>query len=206
MLITVGFSTNKAVSVNSNFGLVETARKFEITKTSVFDLFIEKINNKPASTEILSVLGWPPYFIEDSAKILRKTFYAPIGYLVDGKRYISMMAFIFGTGVVVSPKVRSKNACIMTASGRQIIDAVDQNLIDTKNKDLLFGLITSCIVRLETLGSSGYAVHSKLLEHFGEKPFIQIDVVGEDVYTKELGAKRIANSFNTAIFYSGEDK
>jgi len=206
VLITVGISTDCEVSVNSSFGLVETSKKLKINKTSVFGLFIEKINGVPASNEMLSILDWPAYFLEDSAKILRKTFYAPIGYLVDGKRYISMMAFIFGTGVVVSPKVRSQDACMMTASGHQIIDAVDQNLMDTKDKNVVFGLITSCIVRLETLGSSGYVVHSKLMDHFKEKPFMQIDVVGEDVYTKEIGAKRIANSFNTAIFYWGDKK
>lgn len=206
MLITVGVSTDLNISVNSNFGLVETQKKFKITKKSVFDLFIEEINGKPASSEILSILGWPAYFLEDSAKILRRTFYVPIGYLVNGKRYISMMAFIFGTGVVVSPKVMSEDACIMTASGKQILDVVDQNLIDTKQKELCFGWITSCIVRLENLGASGYEVHSKLKEHFKDKAFIQIDVVGEDVYTKEIGAKRIANSFNTAVFYSGDKK
>lgn len=206
MLITVGISSNYGISVNSNFGLIETSKKFKITKKSVFDLFIQEINGKPASNEILSILGWPAYFLEDSAKILRRTFYVPIGYLIDGKRYISMMAFIFGTGLVVSPKVMSEDACIMTASGKQILDVVDQNLNDTKEKDLQFGLITSCIVRLENLGASGYDVHSKLKEHFKDKPFIQIDVVGEDVYTKEIGAKRIANSFNTAVFYSGDTK
>ena len=133
--------------------------------------------------------------------ILKKTFYSPIGYEFKGKQYISVIAFIFGNSIMVTPKMRGDKAYIMTTSGKDLINAVDENLSKTKGKNICFGLISSCLVRLETLGSQVYEVHKKLKEHFGEKPFIQVYLVGEDIYSKELGARRIAESYNSAIFY-----
>jgi hypothetical protein len=201
-LITIGISTNTNISVNSGFGLERRSEDFQITKKSVFDLVIEKINNKDAFNEILRILKWPAYFLDEASKLPIRTLYAPIGYTINGKNYTSMIAFIYGTGIVISPKVRSETAHIMSTSGKKLIEIVDTNLADTSGKDILFGLSTSCIVRLQTLGASNYKIHEKYLKHFGTKPFLQIDVVGEDVYTKELGAKRIADSHNTAIFYN----
>lgn len=201
VLINVGISTDFGISVNSGLGQKERSAKFKITKKSIYDLVIEKINGKDALGEMLKILNWPNYFMEDSARILRRTFYTPIGYTINGKRYISVMAFIFGESIMISPKIACEEACIMGTSGRQLIDVVDEGLDDTKNKDIKFGLITSCIARLETLGANVYLVHEKLLKHFKGKPFIQMYAVGEDVYTKELGAKRIAESYNTAIFF-----
>ncbi len=200
-LITVAIATDYELSVQSNFGLVERGEKFNVTKSSVYDLVIEKINGKSAFDQILKILRWPASFIDDSGRILRRTFYTPIGYVVDGKMYVSVIAFIFGDSVMAIPKVRCEEACFLMTSGKKLIQAVDLNLAETKNRDIKFGFITSCIARLETLGSSSYKVHEKLLKHFGDKAFIEIYVVGEDVYTPELGAKRIAESYNTAIFY-----
>ena len=206
VLITLGIATNLGINVNSNFGLFEKSEKFKITRKSMYDLVIEEINGKNAFNEILRILRWPSYFIEDSARILRRTFYAPIGYRLNGELYTSIMAFIYGNGIVVSPKVRCEEACIMTASGYQLINVVDENLKDTVNKKVEFGLITSCIVRLETLGRNVYKVHDKLINHFKGKPFIQMYAVGEDVFSNKHKPKRIANSYNTAIFYlEGEE-
>jgi len=201
MLITLGISTSKQVKVNSTFGLTETDKRFKITKKSTYDLVIEKINNRDAFNEMLEILNWPTRFLSDSARLPFRTLYTPIGYTVNGKRYISVMAFFFGESIIVSPKVRCEDACIMTTSGKKLIESVEENLEETKNKNIQFGLVTSCIARLQTLGRNVYKVHEILQNHFKGNPFLQIYAVGEDVYTKELGAKRIAESYNTAIFY-----
>ena len=200
-IVTLGISSEDDLTVNSTFGLKKTNKKFKITKTSFYDLIIEKINNKPALGELLRVMEWSPDLVNDSATILKRTFYNPIGYDINGKRYISVMAFIFGDRIMVSPKVQSENACIMTTSGKKLISSVSTNLAKTKGKNIKFGLITACIARLETLGAKVFEVHKILKDHFGDAPFLQIYAVGEDVYTRELGAKRIAESFNTAVFY-----
>ena len=201
-LITLGISTDYDINVNSSFGLTETSHKFTITKKSTYDLIIEKINGKKAFDEMLKILNWPDYFLEDSARLLRRTFYTPIGYTVDGKKYISVMAFIFGDNIMVSPEIKANECCIMAASGKDLINSIESNLADTKDKNIKLGLMVSCIVHLETLGPSIYKVHEKLINHFKEKPFIQIYTVGEDVYTQKTGAKRIAESYNSAVFTS----
>jgi hypothetical protein len=203
MLITLGIATEYGISVNSTFGLTPTDKIFKVTKKSTYDLVIEKINGKDAFNQMLKILNWPAYFMEDSARILRRTFYSPIGYTINGKQYVSVMAFIFGESIMVSPKIRCDEVCIMTTSGKELLDSVEENLAHTRGKDIKFGLITSCIVRLETLGREVYQVHRKMMEHFNGRPFIQMYAVGEDVYTKEIGAKRIAESYNTAVFYGG---
>ncbi len=205
-LITLAMATDFGISVQSNFGLVESSQKFNITKTSLYGLVIDEINGKSAFSEIIKILGWPKDFMEDSRRILRRTFYIPIGYNDGGKKYVSVIAFIFGDSIVISPKVHCAEACFMTTSGEKLIQVVDSNLLETKEKDIQFGIISSCIARLETLGSSVYKVHEKLIKHFKGKPFIQMYAVGEDVYTPELGAKRISESYNTAIFYDEKDK
>jgi len=137
--------------------------------------------------------------------LLRRTFYVPIGYFEKGViKTTSMIGLIYGDILGVSPPVYCNEACILTASGKDLIDVVSANLESTVNKDISFGFVSSCIVRLETLGRHVYKVHDKLVKHFGDKPFIQVYVMGEDVYTKEIGPRRMADSFNTAIFYTGD--
>ena len=197
-LITVGIATDLEIDINSSLGLRKTNKLLKIDKKSTFDLVIERINGKKAVDAIVETLNLPDI---NSKNILKKTFYSPIGYEFKGKQYISVIAFIFGNSIMVTPKMRGDKAYIMTTSGKDLINAVDENLSKTKGKNICFGLISSCLVRLETLGSQVYEVHKKLKEHFGEKPFIQVYLVGEDIYSKELGARRIAESYNSAIFY-----
>jgi hypothetical protein len=204
-LVTLGIATDYDISVKSSFGLSSTERKFNITKKSLYGLVIEKINNKSPFEQINKIMNWPKEFLVDNARILRRTFYNPIGYEINGKQYVSVMAFIFGESIMVSPKIRCEEVCIMNTTGRELIESVEENLADTREEDIKFAFITSCIARLETLGREVYQVHGKLLKHFNGKPFIQMYAVGEDVYTKELGAKHIAESYNTAIFYKKKE-
>lgn len=202
-LIVFGISLNQKIYVSSGFGLTRRTNNFRITKKSFFDYIIEEINGKNAFFEILSILNWPRHFIENDARFYRRTFYVPIGYYDNGKLFTSVMGGVYGDEIVVIPKVKCAEACIMGASGKDLIDVVSSNLAGIKNEVIEFGIITSCIVRLETLGHHIYKVHEKLLNRFNNKPFIEIFVMGEDVYTKEIGARRIANSYNLAVFYEG---
>ena len=114
----------------------------------------------------------------------------------------NVIGLCLGENIVVGYQVQDNNLRLYHASGKSLVDAVDENLNHFKTKQNHIGLIVSCAARLETLGRNIYLVRDKLLNFFGETPFLLIYAGGEDTYIPGVGQRHINESFNVATFNS----
>lgn len=192
----LGISSDMVPAISTSHGLKETGKKFSATKLSLDNLIIEEINNKPAISELLKILGWPEYFLDE--RVHRRTFFVPVGYKKAGCLYTSVMAFFMGDSIMCSHEIRDKNVHLLSFSGKSLTDSIDKNLsaIHSKNSQLVF--IVSCIAILETLGSSNYNIQEKLRNVLGDTPFLLTYIAGEQSYSPNQDPLHLAEAFTIA--------
>ena len=89
----------------------------------------------------------------------------------------------------------------MTIDGTSLLKTIDDNLGYFPNSPE-FGLVASCTTRLETTGNKIYQARDKILNYFGDKPFVVFYVGGESTYSPKKGLNYVNISFNSAIFWN----
>lgn len=192
-LVALGVSTNQKISLNTTYGLKKTDTKIKISKKSNDGRTILQINDKPALEGFLQTISWPYDFIDE--RLYRKTFFTPLGYWKDDILFPNVIGLFLGNDIQCGFKIDTDEMTLLNASGKSLIDAVDDNLKEhDMNNDL--GFIISCAARLETLGRNIFEVKERLSDFFGETPFLLVYVGGEDTYNMEKGKRHINESFN----------
>ena len=201
-VVTLELKTNKNVFVNSTYNMKKISIEFEITKTSKDKRIVHEINDKPAPDELLRLLDWPKEILNEETW-LQTTFYFPIaGQTITNSNSddsAHVIGIILGKSLVLNCKLIGSHASILiTIDGKGLFEAIDKNLnfIDFKPQ---FGLISSCIIRFETLGYNMYDVREKVQMYMQNQPFIVFYVGGESTYSKETGIKYSNISFNSMI-------
>ena len=101
-----------------------------------------------------------------------------------------------GDSIICGYRIENPRISLLSASGKSILDSVDENLITFKNKNNLIFLMTSCSVRLETIGGKIFRIHEKILNHLKNTPFLLLYGAGEDVYIPE---KEVYYHINEAL-------
>ncbi|MFC2163138.1 FIST N-terminal domain-containing protein [Candidatus Altiarchaeota archaeon] len=198
-LILLAIKSNLTQSVNTTYGLQETNKTFVVTKTTGHGRTITEIDNKPANKGWLDAMDWPEDVLDE--KIHRKTFYCPVGFIHKGILHPNVPAFFWGKSILCGYNVKEPNHRVFIASGRSLIDSVEENMIKIKNKNNLAVFIVSCAVRLGGLGSKIFNVREKIIDSIGDTPFVCIYVTGEDTYSPEVGERHVNESFNVASLY-----
>lgn len=199
-IVALGIKTDLRVKVNTTYGLKETNLKIKVTKKDASSRVIREIDNVPALYGFLRKIGWPEDFIDES--LYRKTFFIPFGFEKGNMLFPNVIGLFLGKDIMCGFKIEKDELNLLSASGRSLLTAVDENLDEFKNQDNHLGLIVSCAARLETLGSNIYTTQHKLLNFFGEKPFLLIYAGGEDTYIPNVGQRHINESFNVATLSS----
>jgi len=192
-LVALGVSTKQKINLNTTYGLKPTDKKIKITKKGEDGRVIQEINNKPALEGFLKTLNWPYDFIDE--RLYRKTFFTPLGYWKDDILFPNVIGLFLGKNIHCGFKIESDELILLSASGKSLIQAVDDNLEEHKN-DPHFGFIISCSARLETLGDNIFSVKEKLLDFFGNTPFLLVYAGGEDAYSIKKGKRHVNESFN----------
>jgi len=198
-IVNLGISTDLKLDVCTTHGMKKTDIKFEITKLSKNKHIIHKINDKYAVPELLRLLDWSDDFLND--KTMYKTIlYYPISLKRHGREVPIVMPFILKNSIMIPCMADEGESSILTMSGSSLVDAMSENLEIFNSINPEFGVISSCITILETLGRNIDAVREDMLKYFKEKPFIMFICAGEGTYSPTKNITYANMSFNTAVF------
>jgi len=203
-IVAIGLKSDFENEVYSTHGLRETGINFKITDTDSSKRLVNKINNKPAVPELLKILNWPEEFLDED--IYKRIFYYPIYTLSpDGKKYPLVIPYFLSNSFLLAFKLRSNDAELLTLSGKDLINAVQENInyfqAKLQGNKPCFGLISSCGMRILTLGKNVNLVRDKLLDFYKNTPFILYYVAGEGSYSPTNGLTQGNYTFNMGNFW-----
>ncbi len=196
----MAIKTDLKFHIRRDHGLSQTRESFKVTKTSSDKRFIHEINGKPAVQELLKLMSWPDTFINEK-QLHSTTLYYPIGFKNDYETSINVVALISGNSLCMVHKLKSEMACFFSASGRELVEAVDKCLYPFKEHKPILGFIYSCSIRLDTLGSQIYVVREKLMDYFNETPFLLTYVTGEGIFKPNEKLRYGNDTFNLSVFW-----
>jgi len=198
-VVTLGIATDLNLNVCTTHGMKKTNTKFKITKLSRNKHIIKQINNKPALAELLKILNWPEGFLNE--KTMAHTIpYYPISLKRKEREVPVVMPAILKDSILTPCKIDDAEVTILTVSGRNLVNAMNDNLKSFGNLQPEFGLFSSCMTILETLGFKMTMVREEILEYFKDKPFLMFLSAGEGTYSPMKDITFANMSFNTAIF------
>ena len=204
-IVSLGMKTKCKLDVLTTHNMKNTGINFKITKTSKDGRVIHEINGKPAASELSRLLNWPEDFLKEETWY-KTTYYFPLGFRISqsgteiGPRVIGG---IFGESLATVIRSKDPDASILTIDGRNLLETIDNNLRFFPYIPK-FGLVSSCSTRLITMGNKIYQARERLLNYFGERPFIVFYVGGESTYSPQKGLNYVNMSFNSAIFWNEE--
>ncbi len=199
-VIALGMRTDQNIDINTSYGLKETEIDLEITKLGRDKRTIIEINNKPALEGYLTAIGMDRSFVDE--RLHRRTFFLPLGYSSGDMLFPNVVGLCLGEKLVVGYSIENRNLRLLLASGKDLINAIDENLQKIRDKNKKVALIVSCAARLETLGAHIYTVKDHLSNFFGDVPFLLVYSGGEDTYVPNRGHQHVNESFNVAIISS----
>lgn len=178
LIVAMGINTDLIMDINQAHNLKEI-KQFHVNKLSKDGRIIHQINGKPAAKEFLNILGWPEEYFDE--KLFKRTFFYPLGFRENKSLIAEIVAIISGNSITVLHSIKNKDMAILSASGKNLIDAVKESLgsLDCKNSKL--GIISTCDGRLEALGFQVFKVHEELKKHFNDVPFIAMYCGGEGI-------------------------
>jgi hypothetical protein len=202
-VVNLGIATNLSLNVHTTHGMKPTNRHFTITKLEARNHAISKINKKPAVPELLRLLQWPEDFLSEE-KMIHTILYYPISLQRRGKQVPIVMPVIMNDSIIVPCVIDAGKVSILTVNGKDLINAVKENLQFFNEIQPEFGLCSSCVTILQTLGNKTNIIQEELQQYFKDKPFLLFYSAGEGTYSPTKDVTYANMSFNTAIF--GFDK
>jgi len=197
-IVNLGISTDLDLNVNTTHGMKETDIKFEITKLSKNKHIIHEINNKAALPELYKLLNWPEDFLNEKT-MANTILYYPVSLKRHEREVPAVMTFILKDSILVPCMIDKGEVSILTVSGNNLVNAVKQNLDFFENLDPEFGIISSCVTILATLGNNMYKVREHVMDYFNDKPFLMFWCAGEGTYSPDNNITYANMSFNTAV-------
>jgi hypothetical protein len=198
-VVNLGISTDLDLDVCTTHGMKETNRTFTITKLAAGNHAICKINGKPAVPELFRLLDWPEGFLTEETMI-HTILYYPISLKRHGRKVPVVMPVILKDSIIVPCIIDDGEVSILTVSGKDLINAVKENLRFFNGIQPEFGLFSACVTILQTLGDKTNIIHQEILSHFKDKPFLLFYSAGEGTYSPTKDITYANMSFNTAIF------
>ena len=197
-LVNLGFATDLDINVCTTHGMKRTNIKFEITKLSKDKHIIKEINQKPAVPELLHILDWPEGFLNEKTMYNIIPYY-PISFKRHNREVPTIMPGFLKNSIVTPSVIDVGEVSILTISGRDMINSIKEGLQNFEYIDPEFGLFSTCITILTTLGSKINLIQKEIIGHFKQKPFIMFFSAGEGTYSPERNLTYANISFNTAI-------
>jgi hypothetical protein len=198
-VVNLGLATDLDLSVCTTHGMKKTNHNFTITKLGARHHAICKINNKPAVPELLRLLDWPENFLTEET-LQHTLLYYPISLRRRGRDVPVVMPLIMKDSIFVPCIIDDGEVSILTVSGKDLINAVKENLHYFDGVQPEFGLFSTCITILQTLGRKTNIVQEEIGNYFNDKPFLLFYSAGEGTYSPTKDIIYANMSFNTAIF------
>ena len=198
-VVNLGLATDLDLDVCTTHGMKETNHNFTITKLGAGNHAICKINGKPAVPELLRLLDWPEGFLTEET-MLHSILYYPISLKRNGRAVPVVMPLIMKDYIIVPCIIDDGEVSILTVSGKDLINAVKENLHYFDGIQPEFGLFSTCMTILQTLGRKTNIVQEELCNYFKDKSFLLFYSAGEGTYSPTKDITYANMSFNTAIF------
>ncbi len=126
--------------------------------------------------------------------------YYPISLRRRGREVPIVMPVIMKDSIVVPCIIDDGEVSILTVSGKDLINAVKENLQFFDEIQPEFGLFSACMTILQTLGHKTNIIQEELHNYFKDKSFLLFYSAGEGTYSKEKDITYANMSINTAIF------
>jgi hypothetical protein len=202
-VVNLGISTDLDLGVYTTHGMKPTDIHFTITKLGARNHAICEINNKPAVPEFLRLLEWPEGFLNEET-MLHTILYYPISLRRLGREVPVVTPLILKDSILVPCIIDDGEVSILTVSGKDLINAVKENLHYFDGIQPEFGLFSACMTILQTLGQKTNMIQEELQNYFKEKSFLLFYSAGEGTYSQEKNITYANMSFNTAIFGNQE--
>jgi hypothetical protein len=197
-VVNLGLATDLNLNVCTTHGMKETDLHFTITKLGARNHAICKINGRPAVPELLQLLDWPEGFLTEET-MLHTILYYPISFKRHGRAVPIVMPMIMKDYIFVPCIIDDGEVSILTVSGRDLINAVKENLLFFNGIQPEFGLFSTCLTILQTLGRKTNIIQEELHQYFKDKPFLLFYCAGEGTYSPTTNITYANMSFNTAI-------
>ena len=198
-VVNLGIATDLNLNVCTTHGMKETDLHFTITKLGAGNHAILEINNKPAVPELLKLLHWPDGFLNEET-MLHTILYYPISLRRHDRQVPVVMPMIMKNYIFAPCIIDDGEVSILTVSGKDLINAVKENLHFFDQMQPEFGLFSTCITILQTLGRRTTMLHEELSRYFNEKPFLLFYSAGEGTYSPGKDITYANMSFNTVVF------
>ncbi len=198
-VVNLGLATDLNLDVHSNHGMKATDNNFTITKLRAGNHAICKINGKPAVPELLRLLDWPEGFLNEET-MLHTILYYPISLKRNGRSVPVVMPLIMKDYIIVPCIIDDGKVSILTVSGKDLINSVKENLQYFNEIQPEFGLFSTCMTILQTLGRRTNSIQEELCNFFKDKSFLLFYSAGEGTYSPTKDITYANMSFNTAIF------
>ena len=198
-LVNLGISTDMEIDVKTTHGMKKTEINFDITKLSRNRHIIHSINNKPAIKELSRLLNWPENFVSDKT-LLHTILYYPISFHYNGREVPVVMPAVLKDSILTPCMIDDGKVSILTVNGKSLISSFNDCLMKSEIVKPEFGLFSTCITILQTLGYKVNVFWGELIRYFKEKPFIMFFSAGEGSYSQTKNLTYANMSFNSAIF------
>ena len=198
-IVNLGVATDLDLNVRTTHGMKKTDLHFTITKLGARNHAICKINNKPAVPELLRLLQWPEGFLTEET-MSHTILYYPISLKRRGREVPIVMPVIIKDSILVPCIIDDGDVSILTVSGKDLINAVQENLHFFDGIQPEFGLFSACMTILQTLGDKTTMLHKELCRYFKQKSFLLFYSAGEGTYSPTTDMTYANMSFNTAVF------
>jgi hypothetical protein len=198
-VVNLGIATDLDLDLCTTHGMKKTNLHFTITKLGAGGHAICKINHKPAVPELLNLLQWPDEFLNEE-KMLHTILYYPISLKRHGREVPVVMPMMMKNYIFVPCIIDEGDVSVLTVSGKDLINAVKENLQFFHGIQPEFGLFSTCITILQTLGDKTNMVHNELCRYFKEKAFLLFYGAGEGTYSPTTDITYANMSFNTVVF------
>ena len=181
-VVNLGVATDLDMGVCTTHGMKPTDLHFTITKLGAGNHAICEINNKPAVPELLRLLKWPEGFLTEET-MLHTILYYPISLKRRGREVPVVMPLIMKDYIFVPCIIDDGEVSILTVSGKDLINAVKENLQFFDEIQPEFGLFSACMTILQTLGHKTNIVQEELRNYFKDKSFLLFYSAGEGTYS-----------------------
>ncbi len=195
----VSLQTDHELMMKTTFGLKPTGIKLKIGKKKLHGCAFGLINGHPAAMEILNVLGWPENYLDE--RIYRRTYYYPLVCTKGGLIYPHVMGLFVGKYITCTYRIDSDELEVYSASGRSLLDAVNENLAAIPpGKKPVLAIGVECTARLEALGAKINRIKDTLDAKFQDVPYLVVYCAGEGAYIPGGKPGYFNESVNLATF------
>ena len=194
-VVALGCSLDIPIDINSAIVSHETDKIFRITDTAYGNRIITKINGKPARDTFFNLLDVDSHQFGEFDDFYYKTsVYFPMTFEEKKENTLGVCG-LFGDNIVLHEKAAGKNVRILSVTGNEIINNIDK-IIKESSQTSPFTLIFYSSLYSYILHNRTHDIKDKLEEFYGEKPFLALGSLVENVKIKDSEPSVRVYSYN----------